>query len=131
MSYKYTLRKFGFQIPSVFYGLQNTEHSKKWYNKMNKAKPATLTKSLPTAGPHYSQDIPGLEPAGQYVLFHHCSGEPLSTAVLMPHKPHVVPELRKTSADSTGMLHAAMFHCNRSSCLGFRPDRSEMSWLNT
>jgi hypothetical protein len=49
----------------------------------------------------------------------------------MPHMLHVAPELRKTSAGSTGMLHAAMFHCNHSSCLGFHPDHSEMSWLNT
>ena len=56
----------------VSYGLQNTEHSEKRYNKMNKAKTATFTKSLPTAGPQNNQDIPGLEPAGQYVLFHRC-----------------------------------------------------------
>jgi len=72
MSYKYFLPKFVFQTLGVSYGLQNTEHSKKCYYKMNKAKIATLTKSLPTAGPQNSQDVPGLEPAGQYVLFHHC-----------------------------------------------------------
>jgi hypothetical protein len=41
----------------------------------------------------------------------------------------VAPELRKISADSTGMLHAVTFRCNHSSCLGFRPGHSRMSWF--
>ena len=72
MSYKYFLPKFVFKTFGVSNGLQNMEHSKIWYNKMNKVKTATLTQSQPTAGPQNNQNIPGLEPVGQYVLFHRC-----------------------------------------------------------
>jgi hypothetical protein len=44
---------------------------------------------------------------------------------------HAAPELRKTSVDSTGMLHAATFHCKHSSYLDFHPGHSKMSWFNT
>jgi hypothetical protein len=42
----------------------------------------------------------------------------------------VAPELRKTSADSTDMLHAVMFHCNHSSYLDSHRGHSKMSWFD-